>query len=130
MKRKIVATKAIKKQVLVRQVNARRKPLVQVNETLSQRGTRYGKFSDHAAITQALKSVIRGESFSVEDYKTVQVILAKKWIELPPNMKEALEMTMHKIGRIMNGDHNYADSWHDIVGYNKLVDDKLNGVDI
>ena len=130
MKRKIVATKEIKRQVLARQVNSRKKPLVQVNETLSQRGTRYGKFSDHAAITQALKSVVRGDHFSMEDYKSVQVILAKKWMSLPPNMKEALEMTMHKIGRIMNGDHNYADSWHDIVGYNKLVDDKLNGVDI
>lgn len=103
---------------------------VSVSATLAQRGDRYGKFSTHAAITQALKQVVRGEDFNCEDYWEVQDALRKKWEELPPNMKEALEMTMHKIGRILNGDHTYADSWHDIVGYNKLVDDKLNGVDI
>lgn len=101
-----------------------------VDSTLKQRGSRYGKFSTHAAITQALKQVVRGEDFNGLDYREVQEALKLKWAELPPNMKEALEMTMHKIGRILNGDHTYADSWHDIVGYNELVDKKLNGVDV
>ena len=35
-------------------------------------------------------------------------------------------MIFHKIGRIVNGDPNYADSWHDIAGYAKLVEDRLN----
>ena len=30
-----------------------------------------------------------------------------------------------KIGRILNGDPNYHDSWHDIVGYSKLTADEL-----
>ena len=30
-----------------------------------------------------------------------------------------------KIGRILSGDPNYADNWHDIQGYAKLVEDRL-----
>lgn len=37
-------------------------------------------------------------------------------------------MTAHKLGRILNGDPHYADSWIDIAGYNKLVADRLEGV--
>ena len=38
---------------------------------------------------------------------------------------EALDMIFSKIARIINGDPNYADSWHDIAGYAKLIDDRL-----
>jgi hypothetical protein len=41
-------------------------------------------------------------------------------------MKEALDMVAHKIGRILNGDPTYTDSWHDIAGYSKLVEDELS----
>jgi hypothetical protein len=34
-------------------------------------------------------------------------------------------MVVHKIGRILNGDPHYADSWVDIAGYAKLVADRL-----
>ena len=34
-------------------------------------------------------------------------------------------MICHKIGRIVNGDPDYADSWIDIAGYAKLVADRL-----
>lgn len=47
------------------------------------------------------------------------------WAALPPDMKEALEMVAHKAGRILNGDPDYHDSWHDIIGYTKLVADRL-----
>lgn len=47
------------------------------------------------------------------------------WESLSSDKKEALEMIAHKIARILNGDPNYADSWHDIVGYAKLVEDSL-----
>jgi hypothetical protein len=39
-----------------------------------------------------------------------------------------LDMICHKIGRIINGDPDYADSWHDIAGYAQLVANRLNGV--
>ena len=34
-------------------------------------------------------------------------------------------MICHKIGRIINGDANYEDSWRDIAGYAQLVADRL-----
>lgn len=84
----------------------------EVNATLDERGSRYGKFTGHAAITQSLKHAM---------HCTV------KWSTLDADQKEALEMIAHKIGRILNGDPNYADSWHDIAGYATLVDKRLNG---
>lgn len=83
-----------------------------VNATLVERGSRYGKFADHAAITQQLK---------------VDMRLHPKWGQLEADHKEALEMIAHKIGRILNGDPDYADSWHDIAGYAQLVERRING---
>lgn len=48
-----------------------------------------------------------------------------KWSSLADDQKEALEMIAHKIGRVLCGDPDYADSWHDIAGYAKLVEDRL-----
>jgi len=38
------------------------------------------------------------------------------------------DMIANKLGRILNGDPNYADSWMDIAGYAKLVADRLEAV--
>lgn len=78
--------------------------------TLAERGSRYGSFAEHARITQALKTAMAD---------------SPNWSKLAPDQKEALEMIQHKIGRILNGDPDYHDSWHDIVGYAKLVADRL-----
>lgn len=85
-----------------------------VDNTLNERGSRYGNFMDHAQVTQDLKEVI---GFHLR--KRVKV--------LKPDQQEALDMICHKIGRIVNGDPDYADSWHDIAGYASLVDKRLNG---
>mgnify|MGYP003657983903 CR=1 FL=1 len=81
-----------------------------IDSTLAERGNRYGKFTGHAGITQALKDAMKA---------------APKWAALADDQREALEMIAHKIGRILNGDPHYHDSWHDIVGYAKLVADRL-----
>jgi len=47
------------------------------------------------------------------------------WDRLSFAQKESLEMIQHKTARILNGDPNYADSWHDIAGYATLIDDML-----
>ena len=83
-----------------------------IDETLNERGTRYGEFADHASISQRLKSVARFE-ISFRDK-----VMAEDQIE-------ALEMIFHKIARIINGDPNYADSWVDIAGYATLVANRL-----
>jgi hypothetical protein len=79
---------------------------------LEQRGNRYGKFSGQAEISQRLKGVVR-------EFE------AKRGCDLAPDQREALEMVMHKVARIINGDPNYHDSWADIAGYAKLVADRL-----
>ena len=81
-----------------------------IDQTLAERGSRYGDFPEHARITQNLKAAM---------------IDSPNWGTLSDDMKEALEMIAHKIGRILNGDPRYHDSWHDIIGYAKLVADTL-----
>lgn len=87
-----------------------------ITATLTERGQRYGKFTGHAAVSQALKLIIDA---GLRD--------AKK--RLPDDQQEAIDMICHKIARIVNGDHNYVDSWHDIAGYAQLVADRLNGIE-
>ncbi len=83
-----------------------------INETLKERGSKYGPFSGHAAITQKIKNAM---------FDTAG------WGKLNAPQREALEMIAHKIGRILNGDPNYDDSWRDIAGYAQLVVDIING---
>lgn len=86
---------------------------VAIDGTLAERGARYGVFAEHARITQAIKRAM---------------VDSPKWASLTDSQKESLEMVAHKIGRILNGDPNYHDSWHDMIGYTKLVADELLGV--
>ncbi|MBS0330765.1 MAG: hypothetical protein JSR30_12990 [Proteobacteria bacterium] len=85
-----------------------------ITQTLTDRGNRYGPFIGHAEVTQRLKRVMAEE-------------LAKRGKPLADDQWEALEMIAHKIGRIINGDPDYDDSWVDIAGYAKLVSDRLQG---
>jgi len=85
-----------------------------ITEILQERGKRYGKFTDHAAVTQGLKAVISSHMPTGRAFTADQA--------------EALDMICHKIGRIVAGDPDYADSWVDIAGYAKLVADRLQGV--
>jgi len=89
-------------------------PLSEISETLKERGKDYGVFYGHAEITQGLKDVMRD---------------APGWKKLYPSMKEALDMVVHKIGRILNGNPLYIDSYRDICGYIKLVQDELEQTD-
>lgn len=93
------------------------KPLAaDLTATLTERGSRYGKFTGHAGVTMRLKDTIR-------------IALASRDKKLADDQAEALDMICHKIGRIVNGDANYADSWVDIAGYAKLVADRLEGIE-
>ena len=86
--------------------------MTETTEILKERGKRYGRFDGHANVTQRLKGVIAGE-----------LHIRRK--ELANDQQEALDMICHKIGRIINGDANYEDSWRDIAGYAQLVADRL-----
>lgn len=82
-----------------------------VDNTLAERGARYGRFADHAKIAQGLQDVMRS---------------ADSWNTLDQDMKQALSVIADKIARILNGDPFYGDNWHDIQGYAKLVEDRIN----
>lgn len=85
----------------------------EIDNTVTQRGERYGLFADGAVIMQELKAVMRA---------------THGWERLTPSQREALEMIQHKIGRVLNGDPTYDDSWRDIAGYATLILNELNGV--
>lgn len=97
-----------------------------IEATLQERGKRYGAFEDHATITQSLKAVMKGQP-TPEAVDDLGPTLTEKWERLAPDMQEALEMIAHKIGRILNGDETYVDSWVDIAGYAELVSQRLQG---
>lgn len=88
------------------------KPLEGIDKTLADRGDKYGKFVHHATVTQKLKRVLHNHAN--EHNKSFAL-----------DQAEALDMICHKMGRIVNGDPDYADSWIDIAGYAKLVADRL-----
>ena len=82
-----------------------------INKTLEQRGERYGKFKDVAATTYALQEILRN---------------AKNHEHMTDDQVIALDMICNKMARIVNGDPNYIDNWHDISGYATLVEQELN----
>lgn len=86
--------------------------MADVAATLAERGKRYGEFKGHADVTISLKSCI-AHALGIRN-KT-----------LATDQQEALDMICHKIGRIINGDPDYTDSWHDIAGYAQLVETRL-----
>lgn len=82
-----------------------------INKTLKERGKQYGKFHEHAQISQDLQDVMKA---------------TPGWEGLDATKREALAMIQHKVARILNGDPEYADNWHDIGGYAKLAEDQCD----
>lgn len=81
-----------------------------IEKTLAERGERYGSFEHHALIAQNLQDVMRNTD---------------GWKNLDADQKQALTVIADKIARMLNGNPEYRDNWHDIVGYAKLVDDRM-----
>ena len=79
-------------------------------QTLAERGSRYGDFTDHARICQNIKRAMYTED---------------GWSRLTDVQKQSLEVIADKMGRILSGDPEYGDNWHDIQGYAKLAEDRL-----
>jgi hypothetical protein len=77
-------------------------------DILEERGNRYGEFREQAIKSQSLKNYVLASKLP-EDY-----------------MNEAMEMILHKIARIANGDPMYVDSWRDIGAYAELVVKELS----
>lgn len=80
-----------------------------VQATLAERRARYGDFSDHAVIAQGIQEVMRRTA---------------GWERLTAVQKQALTVIADKQARILSGDPNYRDNWHDIQGYARLAEDR------
>lgn len=80
-------------------------------ELLAERQQTHGSFEVHAGVTQRLKRV-------VADYHNTR---------LNAQQIEALDMILHKIGRIVAGNPHTLDHWADIAGYAKLGEKAAEG---
>jgi hypothetical protein len=79
-----------------------------LGHVLEKRNITYGDFETQGDIAQNLKQIVR-----------------ELWDELEPDQREALDMIMNKISRILNGSPNVVDSWDDIAGYALLISNRL-----
>ena len=81
-----------------------------VEKTLEERGARYGKFIDHAGFAQAIQDVCRS---------------SPNWDTMRPDVRQCLTVISDKMARILNGDSEYTDNYHDIAGYAILVEKRI-----
>jgi hypothetical protein len=77
---------------------------------ITERGSQYGDAEDQWTTSQMLKSICH---------------TSPNWETMPELHKEALDMICLKMSRILVGDFNHMDHWDDIIGYAKVVSDRL-----
>ena len=80
-----------------------------VDATLTERQSTYGCFEDVAFVTENIMSILAKVRVNGLD-------------DLPNTHRMALYMIASKMARIVNGDFNSIDGWHDIAGYATLVE--------
>ena len=83
-----------------------------IEATLAERQAQYGCFEDVAFVTENIMA-------------TLSKVRVNGLSDLPHPHRMALYMIASKMARIVNGDYNHKDSWHDIGGYSKLIEDLL-----
>lgn len=81
-----------------------------IEKTLADRGKTYGPFLEKAKTVQALIDV---------------VIHEPGWERLAADQKQCIMVCFDKFARAIHGDPNHRDNFHDVVGYAKLVDDRM-----
>lgn len=84
--------------------------MADIDNTIQDRASKYGDFREQGRVAQNLKDAMRD---------------SPNWDALPAYMKEGLEMIQHKISRMLNGEILYDDNVHDIVGYTKIMQDRM-----
>lgn len=85
-----------------------------VDATLAERQSTYGNFEDVAFVTENIMHILAKVRVNGLD-------------DLPNTHRMALYMIASKMARIVNGDFNHLDSWHDIGGYAKLIEKLIKG---
>ena len=84
-----------------------------ISQTLADRAKTHGSFIDNGRVMQALKETCH---------------VSPNWQTLSPDQREAVEMVCHKLGRILCGNPNEPDHWHDIAGYTTLEENILRSL--
>ena len=79
----------------------------EIDNTLNERGARYGNYSDVASTTQQLMAIVE---------------CGANYEHLNAEQKTSLFMICNKIARAVNDDPNYIENWHDIAGYATLAE--------
>jgi len=80
-------------------------------QTLAERGGVYGDFRLNAEVAQRLKNAVRD---------------TPNWNKMPSYLREGLDLVILKISRMLTGNWAYEDNPHDMVGYAKLMEDRLH----
>ena len=81
---------------------------VAIEETLQERGSTHGDYAKQSKMhDDLLKTMMASDQF----------------LKLNAPQRQALNIIAMKISRILNGDANHKDHWHDIAGYAKLAED-------
>lgn len=83
-----------------------------IDDVITTRAATHGPFEVQAEIAQKLKDLIASYS---------------GYTMLNPIQREALDMVLHKVSRIVCGNPNVHDHWVDIAGYAKLAADRIKG---
>lgn len=101
-----------------------------IDNTLNERGARYGDFTDHAAICDALIRICSG-TYDIINSGHPVFVPATQFASLDPVKKQAIRVICDKLARILSpgGDPEYRDNWHDIQGYAKLAEDRCKDGD-
>jgi len=78
-----------------------------IHDTLTERQNTHGDFHENAMISRTLKETMHEQP---------------GWRILSPVQREALDVIQAKIARILSGNPNEPDHWHDIGGYASLAE--------
>ena len=77
-----------------------------IDATLAERQSTYGSFEDVTFVTENIISILKKCNYD----------------SMPHTHRMAMYMIASKMARLVNGDFNHLDSWHDIGGYAKLIE--------
>lgn len=86
-----------------------------VEKLLAERKSSHGDFVSAALTVQRMKDLLHA---------------APNWENMPAYQKEALEMVVHKMGRVLHGDNNFVDAYRDIIGYTQRVVEYLENTEL
>lgn len=87
------------------------KQMNNIEDILTERSKTHGEYATHCKMAQDMKVVVRNSPNSAK---------------LTPAMMDGLDMIIHKVARVLNGNPFHKDHWDDIAGYATLVSKELS----